>query len=322
MSNKQLDGKTCEACHAYLFEDDDIVVCPDCGAPYHRDCYAALGRCALADRHGTPDAYHAAPSSPDAEKHTCAACGRQSAADSAFCPYCGIPFDEQKRPHIVPPTPVPTGLPFGVAVGGSLDPCGGVKKETDLGDGVTAEEAAAFVGIKPSYYLPRFAANKKVAFNGAAFLCPAAWFAYRKQYKWLILSLVLSLAALICMVPMYSEMAAAISKLPTDIVTRSDYYTLLMQSASDLAASVPIGSVLLYLFSLVLFAAQGILCGLFGTALYREHTLEAVKKAKEEGLSELPDLARKGGVNFFLFLLILLLCYNAEPLLTFLIKLF
>ena len=34
--SKQLDGKTCQACHAYLFEDDDIVVCPECGAPVYR----------------------------------------------------------------------------------------------------------------------------------------------------------------------------------------------------------------------------------------------------------------------------------------------
>ena len=37
---------TCGVCHAYLFEDDDVVYCPVCGAPHHRDCYKSIGHCA------------------------------------------------------------------------------------------------------------------------------------------------------------------------------------------------------------------------------------------------------------------------------------
>ena len=32
-------GCPCEGCGKPLTLQDDIVVCPDCGAPYHRDCY-------------------------------------------------------------------------------------------------------------------------------------------------------------------------------------------------------------------------------------------------------------------------------------------
>ena len=38
-------GCPCEGCSKPLTLQDDIVVCPDCGAPYHRDCYEKLGRC-------------------------------------------------------------------------------------------------------------------------------------------------------------------------------------------------------------------------------------------------------------------------------------
>ena len=38
-------GCPCEGCGKPLTLQDDIVVCPDCGAPYHRDCYEKLGRC-------------------------------------------------------------------------------------------------------------------------------------------------------------------------------------------------------------------------------------------------------------------------------------
>ena len=37
-------GHKCVSCHKLFKEGDDIVVCPECGAPYHRACYAAEGR--------------------------------------------------------------------------------------------------------------------------------------------------------------------------------------------------------------------------------------------------------------------------------------
>ena len=51
------DGATCVRCHAYLFDDDDVVYCPVCGAPHHRDCYNELGHCALEALHGTDKQY-------------------------------------------------------------------------------------------------------------------------------------------------------------------------------------------------------------------------------------------------------------------------
>ena len=33
----------CPVCGDTFKEDDDIVVCPQCGAPYHRACYQEKG---------------------------------------------------------------------------------------------------------------------------------------------------------------------------------------------------------------------------------------------------------------------------------------
>ena len=38
-------GCPCEGCGKPLTLQDDIVVCPDCGAPYHRVCYEKLSQC-------------------------------------------------------------------------------------------------------------------------------------------------------------------------------------------------------------------------------------------------------------------------------------
>ena len=42
----------CPVCSEPFREEDDIVICPECGAPYHRDCYKEQGSCIYEDRHG------------------------------------------------------------------------------------------------------------------------------------------------------------------------------------------------------------------------------------------------------------------------------
>ena len=49
----QFTGCPCSVCGKTLTDTDDIVVCPDCGAPYHRACYEKQGACVYAARHGT-----------------------------------------------------------------------------------------------------------------------------------------------------------------------------------------------------------------------------------------------------------------------------
>ena len=53
----KIEGCSCARCKAYLFSEDDIVYCPVCGAPHHRECYNALGHCALEELHGTENEY-------------------------------------------------------------------------------------------------------------------------------------------------------------------------------------------------------------------------------------------------------------------------
>jgi uncharacterized Zn finger protein (UPF0148 family) len=49
--------QNCALCHAYLFQEDDVVYCPVCGAPHHRECYNSIGKCALEEFHGTENQY-------------------------------------------------------------------------------------------------------------------------------------------------------------------------------------------------------------------------------------------------------------------------
>ena len=44
-------GKKCTVCDRSFSRDDDIVVCPDCGTPYHRECYLEKGERFPATQH-------------------------------------------------------------------------------------------------------------------------------------------------------------------------------------------------------------------------------------------------------------------------------
>ena len=45
-------GVACPYCQNAFQDADDIAVCPDCGAPHHRQCYLDHGSCYHENRHG------------------------------------------------------------------------------------------------------------------------------------------------------------------------------------------------------------------------------------------------------------------------------
>ena len=69
-------GCKCASCHKVLKEGDDIVICPECGAPYHRECYAAEGRCVFSAKHGKGFEYVPPEAKPDVRVCPAASAGR------------------------------------------------------------------------------------------------------------------------------------------------------------------------------------------------------------------------------------------------------
>ncbi|MBR1725011.1 MAG: hypothetical protein IJ723_08375, partial [Ruminococcus sp.] len=46
-------GEKCIVCGEAFAEHDDIVVCPDCGTPYHRACWQEKGSCINDELHSS-----------------------------------------------------------------------------------------------------------------------------------------------------------------------------------------------------------------------------------------------------------------------------
>lgn len=46
-------GTQCPVCKREFEQGDDIVTCPDCGTPHHRECYSLIGKCVNNGLHGS-----------------------------------------------------------------------------------------------------------------------------------------------------------------------------------------------------------------------------------------------------------------------------
>ncbi|MBO7519929.1 MAG: DUF2628 domain-containing protein [Clostridia bacterium] len=281
---------TCGVCHAYLFDDDDVVYCPVCGAPHHRSCYNSIGHCAFEDVHGTENQYKKPESAEyeseksDAEDETvCQICGASYKSDNPRCPECGAPN-------------------FSTVSGGGFaqfDFLGGVPENTDLGGGVTAAEARRFVFTNTRRYIPKFAvmkSGKKVGWNWFALLVPSGWFLSRKMYAAGVITGILSICFTLLLLP-FSQ---ALSLYDTSSVT--SYSQLLETIVSDPTIIKP-SIILLAYAGIILQLILHVICAVFGDRIYRDHAIETISRIKKESDDIDYDYRKKGGANFILLLL-------------------
>ena len=149
----------CPICEKEFTSDDDIVVCPLCGTPHHRDCYKSNGECGNYDKHN--DGFRWAP----AEKIA-------SATEDT------IPLPPLENANENNQLNAPQMNAFFGA-----NPLSEFPKE--LEEGVATEEVAGFVQINAIKYIRNFfcAKSNKKTFNWGAFFFTPYWFFYRKMYK-------------------------------------------------------------------------------------------------------------------------------------------
>ncbi len=201
-------NKNCPVCSEKFASGDDIVVCPKCGAPYHRSCYEIKGKCIFPELHKSGESWQeytdrefqkSLPPEDDGRFVVCRHCGHKNSTDSIVCDRCGdfLPspakrspvytghsFDEQKSSEELPEGFPPIFQNGRVNIDEIRQYAIGIKNDDDF-DGVTGEELTAFIGSNEMYYGPIFSSIKKrntSRFNFATFFFFDIWYLYRKQY--------------------------------------------------------------------------------------------------------------------------------------------
>ncbi len=285
-----LEGRKCVVCSAYLFEDDDVVICPECGAPHHRDCYKAIGKCKLADLHGTSEQYKyetpeekplSEPQKQDDKKSSilCRGCGAEIESDARFCPYCNMPIEAN-----------PGNSPFGVGFTYRFDP------NEELEDGVTVGEAAKVVAVNGFRYIPRFkefSMGKKTSWNWAAFIWPHGWYAFRKMYLISAFFAAMLIVASLLTIPMEKVMGNA----PVT-ENMNNYEVVAVINKEVLSAGVlpPAFATA----GLAINLGVRVMAALFADRSYKKNVVESCKEIKKAEDKE-TALRKKSGVNFLAF---------------------
>ena len=163
-------GNHCPVCEQAFTDEDDIVVCPDCGTPYHRTCWQKVGACMHKSEHAA--GFEWQPEfGPEAEKAaheaTCPNCGTHNQPGAAQCSHCGCPLPKDAQVPIYARDPSTVHKPDNsrTTPGPRIDTYtdddnGGICRREigpeDTIDGIKAKDWAAYVGRSPMYYLMQF----------------------------------------------------------------------------------------------------------------------------------------------------------------------
>jgi len=308
-------GNKCPVCDKRFHADDDIVVCPECGTPHHRECYEQIGHCFNEARHSEGYDYAEDNTQQNTKVKICPSCGRENNADNFFCGSCGTPLSPDSPPQQnaqQQSAGQTQGFPFGMNFGTSgedmpfLDPLGGVPNDTDLGEGVTAGEAAKYVKQNTPYFIRVFSNIRnfnKSKFNFSAALFTSGYLMYRKLYKVgaALFTLQLALFAVIMYFSiaynsLYQQFSSSVYDTAMDYTEMVENYTKFTEGASATDLMV------LYLPAIILavYIVIKIVAGMCFNRLYFNYCREQIKKIKSGGTSgENPEtlLQTKGGVN-------------------------
>lgn len=302
MSNKNYEGMCCPVCYSKFFEDDDIVVCPDCGAPHHRDCYNSLGHCKYIAQHGTEQQWqkHNCESNHNNETNyennsfvNCPYCNNTVHSDTLFCPKCGN--DLNKSEHKSNQNPYQNMNGFGQFM--MIDPLGGISPDEDLG-GATAIDCASYIKASSSAIIPKFSrmnrAKKKISWNWVSFLIPEFYFLYRKCYGFAVIAITAFMTFFVLQLPMMNW----ISSLPgySPEISSQQLASLMMDNAS----SVSTVNLILSNCGIVLFILYRVIFGMFGNYILKTNCIRKINELKNDPnvINYQEIIAIKGGVNF------------------------
>ena len=187
-------GCPCEGCGQPLTLRDDIVVCPDCGAPYHRTCYEKLGRCIHSPAHAA--GYEWKFPYQENELRTCPSCGERTLRSEEHCRCCGakLPPEGAEQPNDRAEeeqnfdyasfyrqfeegnVPDPLKEAYQAAFG----------KEEQM-DGISCKDWNAYIGRSAPSYMTTYSrmelTHSKIAMSFSALLFGPFYFFYRKAWK-------------------------------------------------------------------------------------------------------------------------------------------
>lgn len=297
----EYEGIICSGCGAEMHNDEDIVVCPECGTPQHRDCYNKNNCCVNAHLHA--EGFEWKP--PLTENKSPVEEAPKSDDNSNTAPL----FEEN----------MPPVMTFGGENADKIFMRGVLYDPNEEFEGIKVKEAATFIQQGSGRYIRKFmkSRNKKIklTWNWAAFFFTPFWFFYRKMYKAGAVMLCLSIAITFFlnyseqkMFDKYPEVYTAFTDMMQEFENvqalgnndtsklQKTYGNLMEKNSENGNVIVKAGAL-----ALGLLLIQNIAAALLADYLYKKklkRTVELARKAGDSGAKSF-TLIKNGGVSIF-----------------------
>ena len=263
------EGLVCDVCGKPFDNESDIVVCPDCGTPHHRECWFQLGHCVNEDKHAQGFEWRAPVREIPADSVECPDCHSIMPKDTMFCENCGRALNKTQNTtqvysipggrmevHHFPNPHTMNPEEFKARVDNEL--AGEI-------DGVPLRDMAVYMGPNAQYYIYKFKRRQNDPnyrpFNWTAFMFPPIWLLFRKLWKH---SIVAALINFVLNIPTFIMIAAEAGML-------SASSPLMFPGIENVAR----------ITSLLVFAV-GIVWGFLAVPLYQKDTVKRLKKMKSD----------------------------------------
>ena len=302
----------CPVCGKEFEENDDIVVCPICGTPHHRECYQQNGGCANIAWHAENKTFNAdeireeiedkkrkaqqekrEEERKNAPEVICPRCAQKNSPEALFCNRCGAPISQGFSSNRDNSNGMNT--PYGRVIVAPFIPEQDPNEEID---GIPAWKLSKVVGKNSYRVVQQFKffskTGKKTSFNIFACLITPFYFLYRKMYGLGILTLI---ARLVLSIPniilnlsdkaLYEEVSAVLGQE--------------VSAGIDLSVAQTNFFTNLSFFAMIASYALSVLCALFANWLYFEKCKKLCAKIDKTATSDQDfeeKAAKKGGVSF------------------------
>jgi len=291
-------GEKCFFCNEEFQDNDDVVVCPECGTPYHRHCYEEAGSCINHSLHESGESWKGEHSADDEVKTDdkqdiqSTLNDTDSALNQSEAEFSGGSENEFIRFDLNKPF-------FG------LDP------NEDF-EGVRMSELFAFVKTNTMYYIPLFKKMKsmgsKISFNLTSFFFPYFYFANRKMW---FMALISVFVMLILQIPaVLINLSDSISYGFFDESMIHYVKNVLSNLLSFIENNYNTIETFAWACNLIGYAFRIAMC-LFGNWLYYRFTIKSVNKIKlrcPDSSRSMSIISNSGGtstLNIFLIALVM-----------------
>ncbi len=320
-------NEICPVCDKAFTENDDIVVCPICGTPHHRQCYIDNKNCKNETLHKEGFEWQsAAPSVPDKSEEKpaaqkieddghkivfCPNCGKENPAEEPVCTSCGARlYNNGEKGFFSQPVNLPdmTNTQFG-------NPVVQISPDDTIG-GNKVSDTAEYIQMNANKYIPKMykmeKTNSKVSFNWASFLFTPYWFFFRKMY---VTGFVLMLVLLFSSAVTTTDRVIAVSEKYEAVV--ESYYegNASIDDVNEVSREV-LSSPEIIIVSVIEIGVH-LFGGFFGNYFYKKKTEKDIREIQSQATS--PEeyrllLFKKGGISGGMCALAMLGYYCAEQL--------